>query len=87
MNYQETKKIRIILGMLMFHGFFAFAFTLHFTLTLPFENTTWSILAFLFFWFAWMPAVILIIQNYYLLTKVFKYKEIETSSEIEVKIF
>lgn len=67
----------MIIGVFMFYGFMSLAFTIHFFLKVAsrFDDEWISALglAFLSFWHFWLPAVLLILLTYLLLTRVYKY--------------
>jgi len=69
----KEKKLRMILGLFMFQAFLSVAFLFGFIFNLPFGNVLLNLAAVGIFWYMWIPAILLIIQNYYLLTRVFKY--------------
>jgi len=71
----DNKKLRLILGLFMFQSFFSMVFFIGFIMSLPFDNRYFYGIAVLVFWYMWIPATLLICQNYYLLTRVFKYKD------------
>ena len=82
MNFKQLKlgkkKIRQIIGITMFIAFFCYAFQLNFMLEIFFRSNINNFLfIYYWFWFMWMPCIILIVLTILLLTKVFKYKEVD----------
>jgi len=74
----NIKQTRVVLGITMLISFVALAYQLSFLLQAAFNFNQWYIaLAVLlpFFWYLWVPTVILIVLLYFILTRVFKYKE------------
>jgi len=67
----NDRKIRILLGVAMFYSFIALAFFINFVMRLDVSSVGKG-LALAVLWYMWCPALALIVQNYFLLTRVFK---------------
>jgi len=81
------KKKKNMFTALMMMGFVALAFQFEFFSQVAFSYSNWllAILILLcYYWFMWMPSIVLIIVCQYFLSKVFKDEKNETKSSVSV---
>lgn len=68
----STKVKRVLIGLCMFYGFICFALTINFYFVAV-GNPVSVLMCMYVYYYMYLPALLLIILSYYMLTKVFPY--------------